>query len=287
MMAMILPIVIALIGAASIFSIAVSMAPSTNVLKKRISKLGRAGVASVPQHQLLIEQIVSTERKSTLRSRLNEAGWYEVSPGALALRGVGAFGIGLSIGVLLIVFLHNGVLAVIIGVLVALVGWRTPSILLAQAIKQRKEMIGRDLPEFLDLLSTTVQAGLSLNAALIQSVGATSGPLNSELTSALSEIRLGRSRAEALNAMADRANENSLTMAVSAIVQAEKLGSDLADVLQELSKEARDRRWMRAEEKAAQLPIKMIIPMALFMIPSLYLMIFGPVVAEFVEKRVQ
>ena len=58
-----------------------------------------------------------------------------------------------------------------------------------------------------------------------------------------------------------------------------------ADVLQELSREARDRRWMRAEEKAAQLPIKMIIPMALFMIPSLYLMIFGPVIAEFVEKQ--
>jgi tight adherence protein C len=85
--------------------------------------------------------------------------------------------------------------------------------------------------------------------------------------------------------MADRANENSLSMTVSAIVQAEKLGSDLTDVLRELAKESRDRRWMRAEEKAAQLPIKMIIPMALFMIPSLYLMIFGPVIAEFVAHR--
>jgi tight adherence protein C len=220
-----------------------------------------------------------------MRSRLNEAGWYEVSPGALALRGIGAFGIGLSIGVLLIVFLHNNVLGIIIGVLVALVGWRTPSIVLGSAIKARKEMIGRDLPEFLDLLSTTVQAGLSLNAAMIQSADATSGPLHSELESALSEIRLGRSRAEALNAMAERANEKSLTMTVSAIVHAEKLGSDLANVLQELAKESRDRRWSRAEEKAAALPIKMIIPMALFMIPSLYLMIFGPVVAMFVGKK--
>ncbi len=86
--------------------------------------------------------------------------------------------------------------------------------------------------------------------------------------------------------MADRVNENSLTMTVSAIVQAEKLGSDLASILHELAKESRDRRWMRAEEKAAQLPIKMIIPMALFMIPSLYLMIFGPVIAQFVEQVV-
>jgi tight adherence protein C len=234
---------------------------------------------------VLINQIVSKERKSTMQSRLNEAGWYEVTPAALALRGFGAAGIGISVGVLLIFFLHNNTLGAIVGGLVALVAWRIPSIMLSRAIKQRKESIGRDLPEFLDLLSTTVQAGLSLNAAMMQAVEATSGPLHAELASTLSEIRLGRSREEALNAMADRANENSLSMAVSAIVQAEKLGSDLTDVLNELAKESRDRRWMRAEEKAAQLPILMIIPMGLFMIPSLYLMIFGPVIAEFVAHR--
>ena len=284
-MNVILPIAIVLFGAISIFSIAISMIPSTNVLRKRISKLERVSEESLSQRNLLMNQIVTDEHKTTMRSRLNEAGWYEVSPTALALRGVGALGIGISIGVLLVLFLHNNALGGVIGLMVAALGWRMPSIMLSQAIKARKESIGRDLPEFLDLLSTTVQAGLSLNAAMIQSAGATSGPLHSELTSTLSEIRLGRSREEALTAMAERANENSLTMTISAIVQAEKLGSDLSSVLQELAKESRDRRWMRAEEKAAQLPVKMIIPMALFMIPSLYLMIFGPVVAMFVEKK--
>jgi tight adherence protein C len=284
-MTLLLPIVIALAGAASIFLIALSMVPSTDVLGARMRKLERVDEQSVAQHTVLINQIVSPGHKSTLQSRLNEAGWYEVTPAALALRGLGAFGIGLSVGILLIFFLHNDVLGGIVGVLVALIAWRIPSFALSRAIKLRKEAIGRDLPEFLDLLSTTVQAGLALNAAMIQAADATSGPLHSELTSTLSEIRLGRSREAALNAMADRANENSLSMTVSAIVQAEKLGSDLTDVLRELAKESRDRRWMRAEEKAAQLPIKMIIPMALFMIPSLYLMIFGPVIAEFVAHR--
>jgi tight adherence protein C len=280
-----LPYGIALVGAISIFLIAISMVPSKNVLNARIRKLERVNEQSLSQRTVIINQIVSTEHKSTLQSRLNEAGWYEVTPAALALRGLGAYGIGMSVGAVIVIFLHSNVLGGIIGVLVALVGWRVPSIFLSQAIKARKESIGRDLPEFLDLLSTTVQAGLSLNAALIESAHAATGPLNSELTSTLSEIRLGRSREEALTAMADRVNENSLTMTVSAIIQAEKLGSDLAGVLQELAKESRDRRWMRAEEKAAQLPIKMIIPMALFMIPSLYLMIFGPVIAEFVEGK--
>ena len=279
-MTILLPVAIAAIGAVSIFLIAMSMVPSTDVLKTRMRKLERVDEPSLSQRAIIINQIVSTEHKSNLRSRLNEAGWYEVTPAALALRGISAFGIGLSVGILLILTLHNNVLSAIIGVLVAMVGWRVPNIFLSQAIKARKESIGRDLPEFLDLLSTTVQAGLSLNAAMLQAADATTGPLHAELTSTLSEIRLGRSREEALNAMADRANENSLTITVSAIVQAEKLGTDLTDVLQELTKESRDRRWMRAEEKAAQLPIKMIIPMALFMIPSLYLMIFGPVIAQ-------
>lgn len=283
-MTALLPVVIAVIGAASIFLIAISMVPSNDVLRTRIRKLERVDDQSLTQRNVLIDQIVSAEHKSTLRSRLNEAGWYDVTPGALALRGIGAYGIGMCVGILLIFFLHNNVLGGIVGVLVALVGWRIPSIFLGRAIKARKEAIGRDLPEFLDLLSTTVQAGLSLNAAMIESVDATSGPLHAELEATLSEVRLGRSREEALNAMSDRANENSLTMTVSAIVQAEKLGSDLTDVLHELAKESRDRRWMRAEEKAAQLPIKMIIPMALFMIPSLYLMIFGPVIAQFIAR---
>ena len=101
----------------------------------------------------------------------------------------------------------------------------------------------------------------------------------------LAEVRLGRPRGDAFNAMAERINEESTTTMVTAIVQAEKIGSNLSEVLAELAKETRDRRWMRAEERAAQLPIKMILPMALFMIPSLYLMIFGPVVARLVTHR--
>ena len=125
-----------------------------------------------------------------------------------------------------------------------------------------------------------MQAGLALNGALVQATDATRGALRAELTSMLAEIRLGRPRADAFNALADRVNDDSTTTMVTAIVQAEKLGSNLSAVLGELAKEVRDRRWLRAEERAAQLPIKMILPMALFMIPSLYLMIFGPVIAR-------
>lgn len=267
-------------GAASAFLIALSTVPTRSPLAARIEKLQKINTPSIPQRNLLIQQIVTKEQQDKTQQRLNEAGWYHVTPMAMALRGIGALGVGGAAGAGLWLLVQNSMFGALLGVFVALVAWRMPNIMLARAIKKRKETIGRDLPDFLDLLSTTVEAGLALNAAMIQAAEAATGPLRAELDSMLSEIRLGRSRADALTSMADRVNEPAMTTMVTAIVQAEKLGSNLTLVLQELAKDTRDRRWLLAEERAAKLPVTMIIPMALFMIPSLYLMIFGPVAAQ-------
>ena len=279
------PFAVAGCGAFSAFLIAVSAFPSQSPMAARIKKLERVSEKSVAQRVTIIDQIVSKERSSRLQQRLIEAGWYGVTPLAMTMRGIGALGIGLVAALTLMLFFDNSTFGILIGVFTALVGWRMPSIMLARALKARKESIQRELPDFLDLLGSTVQAGLALNAALVQAVDATRGALHEELTSLLAEIRLGRPRADAFNALAERVNEESVTTMVTAIVQAERLGSNLSDVLSELSKETRDRRWLRAEERAAQLPVKMILPMALFMIPSLYLMIFGPVVARVLMNK--
>ncbi|HEV2738254.1 MAG TPA: type II secretion system F family protein [Candidatus Elarobacter sp.] len=279
------PFAVAGCGAISAFLIVFSAFPARSPMAARLKKLERVSEKSVSQRIFVIDQIVSKERHSRMQQRLVEAGWYGVTPLAMMLRTIGALGIGVVTALMLTLFFNSNLLAIVTGVFVALLGWRFPSIMLSRALKARKESIQRALPDFLDLLSTTVQAGLALNAALVQAADSTTGPLKEELDSMLSEVRLGRPRTDAFNAMADRVNEDSTTTMVTAIVQAEKLGSNLSDVLQELAKETRDRRWFRAEEKAAQLPIKMILPMALFMIPSLYLMIFGPVIARLATHR--
>ncbi len=279
------PAAVAGCGALSAFLLAVSAFPARSPMAARLKKLGRISERSVPQRIKLIDQIVTKERHSRLRQRLIEAGWYGVTPVAMTLRGIGALGIGAVVCLLSLVAFGGNVLGVLGGAFAALVAWRVPSIMLARAVKARKESIRRDLPDFLDFLASTVQAGLALNAALVQATDATRGALRAELTSMLAEIRLGRPRADAFNALAERVNDDSTTTMVTAVVQAEKLGSNLSQVLAELSKEIRDRRWLQAEERAAQLPIKMILPMALFMIPSLYLMIFGPVIARVVSGR--
>jgi len=282
---MISPYAIALCGMVSAFMIVVSAFPARSPMAARIKKLERVSEKSAAQRLTIVDQIVTKERHSRLHQRLVEAGWYGVTPLAMVLRSIGAFGVGIVTALTIVMAMGNHAFGIVIGVFVALIGWRIPNIMLSRAVKARKEDIQRELPDFLDLLATTVQAGLALNAALVQAVDATRGALKDELRSTIDEIRLGRPRADALNAMAERVNEDSTTTMVTAVVQAERLGSNLSQVLGELAKETRDRRWMRAEERAAQLPIKMILPMALFMIPSLYLMIFGPVLARAVSGK--
>jgi tight adherence protein C len=279
------PYAIVFSGAISIFLIVFSAFPANSPMAARLKKLERINEKSISKRLMIIDQIVTKERNSRLQRRLIEAGWYGVTPLAMTMRTIGALGLGLITGLMCVLLMKNTAMGLVTGLFTALVSWRIPSIMLARAIKARKEQIQRALPDFLDLLATTVRAGLSLNAALVQAADAATDALKDELTSLVSEIRLGRPRADAFNAMAERVNDDSTTMMVTAIVQAERLGANLSTVLQELAKEVRDRRWMRAEERAAQLPVKMIIPMAMFMIPSLYLMIFGPVIAQLVTKK--
>jgi tight adherence protein C len=282
---MISPYAIAASGMASAFLIVMSAFPARSPVAARLKKLERVSEKSAAQRLTIMDQIVTKERESRMQTRLIEAGWYGVTPLAMVMRTIGTLGIGVVAGLSVYLTHPNNIFSVIIGIFTSLIGWRVPSIMLSRAVKARKADIQKELPDFLDLLATTVQAGLALNAALVQAVDATRGALKEELRSTIDEIRLGRPRADALNAMAERVNEDSTTTMVTAVVQAEKLGSNLTTVLAELAKETRDRRWMHAEEKAAQLPIKMILPMALFMIPSLYLMIFGPVIARAVLAR--
>jgi tight adherence protein C len=279
------PYVVAGCGTISAFLIGISAFPARSPMAARLKKLEQINEKQVAQRVTIIDQIVSKERSSRLQQQLIEAGWYGVTPVAMTMRGIGALGIGAVACLTTMLMFDGNLFGILIGAFAALVAWRVPSIMLSRAVKARKESIRRELPDFLDFLASTVQAGLALNAALVQAADATNGALREELTSMLAEIRLGRPRADAFNALADRVNEDSTTTMVTAIVQAEKLGSNLSQVLTELAKEIRDRRWLRAEERAAQLPVKMILPMALFMIPSLYLMIFGPVVARLVSGR--
>jgi tight adherence protein C len=273
-------IVIALMGAISIFSLMLAFFASQNPLVARIEAMQQVTEKDAYKRRAKFAQIFGGENSSSLQGRLLEAGWYNISPTQYSIRGLIGFFIGVCVAVVLAMNLQNKSMAFFIGAGIALIGWRYTQIALTRAIKARKIEIERSLPDFLDMLSAVVQAGLSLNAAIIQSVETATGPLKSELQSTLVEINLGRPRSDALNSMADRVNIPQVSTMVTAIVQAERLGSDLSTMLKNLAIDTRHHRWALAEERAAKLPLKMMFPMAFLMLPSLYMMIFGPVIAN-------
>jgi tight adherence protein C len=277
-------ILVASTGAASAFLLITSFFPSSNPLALRLQAMEKVTDRGFDERQARFKRILEGENAGKLQARLLEAGWYHLSPSGFAYRGLAGLAFGACAGLVLYMLLPNKSLAPAVGLAAALIAWRLPSMALDRAIKARKVAIARSLPDYVDLLAATVQAGLALNAAMIQAADAAVGPLREELDTTLAEIRLGRSRADSLQAMAARVNEPQISIMVTGFVQAEMLGSNVSAMLHELAIDSRHQRWASAEQRAAQLPIKMLVPMAFLMMPSLYIMIFGPIVANVITN---
>ena len=157
-----------------------------------------------------------------------------------------------------------------------LFGYVLPNILLYNAGQKRELLMRNSLPDAMDLLTISVEAGLGFDAAVSRVAKNGEGPLNQEFARLLQEMQLGRGRTEAMRAMANRTSLPDLKSFCLAMVQADSLGIPVARVLRIQSKEMRTKRRQRAEEKAQQVPVRMMIPLVLFILPCLFIVILGP-----------
>ncbi|HEV3087620.1 MAG TPA: type II secretion system F family protein [Candidatus Elarobacter sp.] len=276
------PLVVALpaLAMASIFGLVLAL-PRRSPARRIVNDLERRASGG----QALTERVVDARDLGRLRARFLEAGWSEAIPSTFLARCVGGAGLGLTAGIALAWLMHPGVIigsGLVLGFAGA--GGYLPYSRLGSAIKRRNSEISRALPDLLDTLASTVRAGLALNAALAHVANAVSGPLSEELHGMLGEIRHGRARTDALRALVERLHNEEITQFVRALIQAERLGANLSTVLTGLSTESRERRVLKAEEKAAALPVKMVLPMALFVLPALFVMIFGAVAADYYAR---
>jgi tight adherence protein C len=162
------------------------------------------------------------------------------------------------------------------GVGVAL-GWFGPDLLLRSKTQARQKEIQRALPDALDLLVISVEAGLGFDAAIQRLVEKKSDALATEFARVLAEMRVGRARRDALKDMVLRTQVADLNQFVGAILQAEQLGVSVTRVLTVQADQMRVLRRQRAEEKAAQLQLKLIFPLAIFIFPALCIVIMGPI----------
>lgn len=183
-----------------------------------------------------------------------------------------AFALGLLLG-----WVAGGaVVGVVVGLLLAVGGYLAPGIWLDRRASARRAAIVGSLPAVLDLLVVSVDAGLSFDSALGRVLEKLRNPLSEELTLVQREIALGRSRAEALEGLARRVQVEDITRFVNAMLQSDQLGVPVARTLRVQAGEARFLARQRVQQLAAQAPVKMVIPMIVFILPTVWLILLGP-----------
>jgi tight adherence protein C len=163
-------------------------------------------------------------------------------------------------------------------------GYLLPGMWLGRQIKSRKHNIVKALPDALDLLTISVEAGLAFDLALMRVADKWDNELSNEFKRVLTDTRLGRARRDALKDMSVRTGVEDVQTFTAAIIQAEQLGVSIGKILRIQSDQMRIRRRQRAEEAAHKAPIKMLIPMAFLIFPSLFVVILGPAVPRLMSS---
>jgi tight adherence protein C len=240
----------------------------------------------------LLDRFVGLGRKVTpsdyaerIAAKLNVAG---NPPGwtvdrVMSLKVVG-IAVGLVGGALLAWLLGKGTMTSVGLTLVGgVVGYYGPNLYLYQKGHDRAASMQRALPDALDLLTISVEAGLGFDAALSQVARNTDGPLADEFARVLQEMQIGLGRSQALRALGERSTLAELRSFTSAMVQADSFGIPVGQVLRVQSNEIRLKRRQRAEEAAQKIPVKIMVPLVMFILPALFVAVLGPAVISMMD----
>jgi tight adherence protein C len=292
-------VLFALIGSAGVFvffwSIGRSRAVRDDMLGARLKAYGEDGTTledidlQAPFVERVIEPLIAGVRtflerqtpakaQQLLRGQLALAGVRRLTPSDFqAVRYVGAIGLfaaGLLIGVLTKITLVIPVAAAV----GAILGFYFPILWLNQKVNGRRSDIQKALPDAMDLLTIAVEAGLGFDLAMVRVTEKFKNALSNEFAGVIQEIRLGRPRLEALDDMGRRCGVDDLHNFCQAVVQSEQMGVGVAKILRLQSEEMRRKRRQRAQEKAAQATLKMMLPMVGCIFPTVWIILLGPAV---------
>lgn len=164
-----------------------------------------------------------------------------------------------------------------------ILGFYLPMIWLNRVIRTRQDHVQKQLPDAMDLLTISVESGLGFDAAMGKVADKWDNELSRAFGRTIAEIRVGKLRREALRDMAARIQVADFTNFIAAIIQADQLGVSIGKVLRIQSEQMRIKRRQRAEEKANQAPIKMLIPLTFLIFPTIFIILLGPTVLIFMD----
>ena len=238
--------------------------------RERVLQPAAAKLAAIPlklNPKLSVESISARLLAAGLAQRLTPANFLSIKGGATV--GGGLLGLFLAA-------MASPALGILLVPMFAAVGFIGPEMVISSRIRNRRDAVRSDLPDALDILAVSVEAGLGFDGAITKLTEHMKGPLVEEFGLLLSEIRMGESRQAALKNMAARVGAPELSAFVRAIVQADQLGISLGRILRVQAADSRLRRQAAAEEKAMKAPIKMLFPTVIFIFPAMFLVLLGP-----------
>ncbi|MDX6477036.1 MAG: tight adherence protein [Gaiellaceae bacterium] len=238
--------------------------------RERVLAPATTRLASIPlklNPRMNIEAIGARLLAAGLAQRISSSSFLAIKGGAM---------IGCALLGLVFAALASFVSAIVLLPVLAVIGFIGPDFILSSRVRKRRDAVRSALPDALDLLAVSVEAGLGFDGAVTKLTEHMSGPLIDEFGLLLSEIRMGESRQTALRNMASRIGAPELSSFVRAVVQADQLGISLGRILRVQATDTRLRRQAAAEEKAMKAPIKMLFPTVLFIFPALFVVLLGP-----------
>ena len=219
-------------------------------------------------------------REAEVRAELMSAGMYTTSPAALVgYRLVAA----LVLGGLLIAVAAVGDSPLLFGALAvfgAATGWMAPLVYVRRRARHRRARIDRELPDLIDLLVVTMEAGLGFSGSLRVAAREVKGPLGDELRLTLQEEAMGLNLTEALSHLLERCDTPAMRSFVRSVVQGETLGVSIGTVMRNLAVETRKRRRSTAEERAQKAPIKLLFPLVFLIFPSVFIVLLLPALLQ-------
>jgi tight adherence protein C len=223
-------------------------------------------------------------KEAEVRIQLMTAGLYTTAPRTfLGYRVLAAVAAGGAMLWLTSSGKSSGLMVIVGTAAFATAGWTIPMTVVRRRGERRLEQVEVDLPELIDLLVVTVEAGLGFNRSLQVASRGFHGPLRDELRLTLQEQRMGLSTTASLTNMLDRCETPSMRSFVRSILQGETLGVSMGTIMRNLAVETRKRRKQHAEERAHKAPIKMLFPLVLLMFPSLFIVLLFPALYVFVQ----
>jgi len=288
---MLLVIAIATIGFAAYYLAEVATAPmrTRRNLVHRAANYGREKIAGkeMPKFRERVMLPLTTQvarvmlkvnpkaSSNSVARKLMAAGMRNTSPnGFIASQGIFAL---LAAFLGLVVFgAAKPAAAPLFAALMGVLGFMGPGFVLGARVRARQAAVAAELPDALDLLSVSVEAGLGFDGAVQKLTEHMEGPLIEEFELALGEMRIGEGRQEALKKMAERSASPEMSSFVRAIIQADQLGISLGRILRIQAGDTRLKRQLLAEEKAMKAPIKMLFPTVAFIFPAMFIVILGP-----------